>query len=141
MSLGAGFSARRTQLPYWFSTFDVASPSPGRPIYNADFSAMTGAHMTANSTQHQSNQAKLQHDLSLEMAASETGRHSANLDRLDTSLLVAKLHAARSADKFMIPQTIFRTPDTSGWWHTNSLARVLTKAEVFATILPSRYFQ
>jgi hypothetical protein len=33
----------------------------------------------------------------LEIAASETGRHSANLDRLDTSLLVAKLHAARSA--------------------------------------------
>jgi hypothetical protein len=97
--------------------------------------------MNTTSSQQQSNEAQMRHDLALELAAAETCRRSPNLDRLDTSLLVAKLHAARSADEFCLPQTIFRTAETSGWWHTNSLARVLDKAEVFATILPARYFQ
>lgn len=97
--------------------------------------------MNANSTQIQSNQAQQQNETALEIAADETCRRSPNLDRLDTSLLVAKLHAKRSADEFCLPQTIFRTAESGGWWHTNSLARVLDKAEVFATILPARYFQ
>lgn len=97
--------------------------------------------MNANSKQLQSGEAQQQHDNALEMAAVETCRRSPNLDRLDTSLLVAKLHAKRSADEFCLPQTIFRTSDSAGWWHTNSLARVLEKAELFATILPARYFQ
>jgi hypothetical protein len=97
--------------------------------------------MNANSTQAQSNEAQHQHDSALELAATETCRGSPNSDRLDTGLLAAKLHAKRKADEFMLPQTIFRTPDTAGWWHTNPFASVLTKAEVFATILPARYFQ
>jgi hypothetical protein len=96
--------------------------------------------MNATSTQIQSDAAQ-QHDTVLEMDAAETCRRSPNLDRLDIDLLIAKLHAARSADEFSMPQTIFRTPDTAGWWHTHSFARVLDKAEVFATILPGRYFQ
>lgn len=97
--------------------------------------------MNATSPQIQSNAAKQQHEAALDMDAAETCRRSPNLDRLDTNLLIAKLHAARSADEFCMPQTIFRTPDTAGWWHTHSFARVLDKAEVFATILPGRYFQ
>jgi hypothetical protein len=97
--------------------------------------------MNANFTQQQSNEAHLQHDLALELAASETCRSSPNKDRVDTNLLAAKLRAVHKADEFMVPQTIFRTPDTAGWWHTNSFASLLAKAEVFATILPSRYFQ
>ena len=95
--------------------------------------------MNANSTQPPSNEAQ-QHNLALEFAAAETCRRSPNLHRHETGLLVAKLHAAHSADEFMLPQTIYRSPDSSGWWHTNSLAPLLAKAEVFATILPARYF-
>lgn len=97
--------------------------------------------MTATSTQLQSSDAQQWHDLALNHAAAEACAKSPNRDRIDTSLLAAKLHAVRSADETMLPQTIFRTPDTSGWWHTHCHARVLTKAEVFATILPARYFQ
>jgi hypothetical protein len=96
--------------------------------------------MNATSTQIQSDAAQ-QHDMAIDMAAADTCRRSPNTDRLDTSLLAAKLYAKRGADASCLPQTIFRTPDTAGWWHTHCHARVLEKAEVFATILPSRYFQ
>jgi hypothetical protein len=97
--------------------------------------------MSTTSTQTQSHDAQQWHELALHQAAADTCARSPNRDRIDTSVLAAKLHAARAADETMMPQTIFRTPDTSGWWHTNCHARVLTKAEVFATILPARYFQ
>ena len=97
--------------------------------------------MTATSTQLPFHEAQQWHDLALHQAASDACARSPNRDRIDTSLLAAKLHAVRSADETMLPQTIFRTPDTSGWWHTNCHARVLAKAEVVATILPARYFQ
>jgi hypothetical protein len=97
--------------------------------------------MNAIFTQEQSDEAKRQHGLALDRAAAEAYSRSPNADRLDTSLTAAAEHAARSADEFMIPQTIFRTPETSGWWHTNTFASVLSRAEVFATILPARFFQ
>ena len=97
--------------------------------------------MNANSTDTQSDEAQQQHRISLEISAAEICRRSPNMDRLDTSVLAAKLHAVRSADAFSMPQTIFRTRDTAGWWHTHSYARVLANAELFATILPARYFQ
>lgn len=97
--------------------------------------------MNATSTQQQSNAAQQQHDHALELAAVETCQCSPNADRLDTCVLAAKLHAARSANESMLPQTIFRTADTAGWWHINCHSRLLSKAEVFATILPTRYFQ
>lgn len=100
--------------------------------------------MHATSPQIQSNAAQ-QHDIALDAAAAaaaaENCHRSPNQDRIDTTLLVAKLHAVRSADETSLPQTIFRTKDTAGWWHTNCHARLLAKAEVFATILPRRYFQ
>lgn len=96
--------------------------------------------MNATSTQIQSNAAQ-QHDIAIDMAAAETCRRSPNKDSIDTSLLAAKLYAMRGADSSWLPQTIFRTPETAGWWHTHCHARVLEKAEVFATILPARYFQ
>jgi len=96
--------------------------------------------MNANSPQIQSDAAQ-QHDIALEMAAAEACHRSPNIDRLDTSLLAAKLYAKRGADASSLPQTIFRTPQTAGWWHTHCHARVLEKAEVFVTILPARYFQ
>jgi hypothetical protein len=96
--------------------------------------------MNATSTQIQSDAAQ-QDDSALEMAAAGACGRSPNTDRLDTSLLAAKLYAMRGADTSWLPQTIFRTPETAGWWHTHCHARVLEKAEVFATILPARYFQ
>lgn len=96
--------------------------------------------MNATSTQIQSDAAQ-QHDIALDLAATEAFGRSPNTDRLDTSLLAAKLYAKRGADTSSLPQTIFRTPETSGWWHTHCHARVLDKAEVFVTILPARYFQ
>jgi len=96
--------------------------------------------MNATSTQIQSDAAQ-RHDMALELAAVEACHRSPNTDRLDTSLLAAKLYAKRGADSSGLPQTIFRTADTAGWWHTHCHARVLEKAEVFATILPARYFQ
>ncbi|WP_233874184.1 hypothetical protein [Paraburkholderia adhaesiva] len=58
--------------------------------------------------------------------------------RLDTATGIA----TRAADDSRLPQTIFRTPDTAGWTHTNSLARILDSrhCEVFVTILPRHYF-
>lgn len=97
--------------------------------------------MLTNPVQVQSNDAHLQHDRVIEQAAVETCLRSPNLDRLDSSVLTAKLRAAASANESMLPQTIFRTPNASGWWHTNCFSRLLNKAEVFATILPARYFQ
>lgn len=97
--------------------------------------------MNANSTDTTPNEAQQQHGESLDLSAAEACRRSPNMDRLNTSILAAKLHTARSADAFSMPQTIFRTRDTAGWWHTHSYARVLANAEVFATILPARYFQ
>lgn len=97
--------------------------------------------MNANSKQFPRNDAQYEHNLALDLAAAETCLNSPNVDRLDTSVLAAKLHAARSSDESMLPQTIFRTPDTAGWWHTNCHSRLLEKAEVFATIPPTRYFQ
>jgi len=97
--------------------------------------------MHTNSARVQSNDARLQHDRAIDLAAAETCQRSPNQDRLDTSVLAAKLRAAISANESMLPQTIFRTADTAGWWHTNCFSRLLGKAEVFATILPSRYFQ
>ena len=97
--------------------------------------------MNAISQQLQAMPAEQQHDSALDAAAVETCLRSPNTDRLDTSLLAAKLYAKRSADESSMPQTIFRTVDTSGWWHTHAFARVLEKAEVFATILPARFFQ
>jgi hypothetical protein len=96
--------------------------------------------MNATSTQTQPDAAQ-QHDIAIDMAAAETCRRSPNKDSIDTSLLAAKLYAKRGADSSSLPQTIFRTADTAGWWHTHCHARVLEKAEVFATILPARYFQ
>jgi hypothetical protein len=55
--------------------------------------------------------------------------------------LAATLAARRDADKFGLAMTVYRTAETYGWSYTHSLADVLRKAEVFATILPSRFFQ
>lgn len=96
--------------------------------------------MNTISPQVQSDLAQQRHDIAFDAAAVEACRRSPNTDRLDTSLLAAKLHAKRSADESRVPQTIFRTPHTDGWWHTHSFARLLEKAEVFATILPACYF-
>lgn len=52
-----------------------------------------------------------------------------------------RVYAESMADKFCLPQTIFRNDDTGGWWHTNSLASVLQSSEVYVTVLPERYFR
>jgi hypothetical protein len=113
----------------------------GSPTYKADFRQCLERTMNAISTQLRATDTQQQHNHALDLAAAETCRRSPNSDRLDTSVLAAKLHAARSANESMLPQTIFRTPHTAGWWHTNCYSRVLDNAEVFATILPTRYCQ
>ena len=74
--------------------------------------------MNATFTQIQSDAAQ-QHNIAFEMAAAEVSRRSPNTDRLDPSLLAAKLCAECGADSSSLPQTIFRTPGTAGWWHTH----------------------
>lgn len=49
--------------------------------------------------------------------------------------------ATRDADRFGIPQTVFRNEDTCGWASTNPFATTLARSEVSVTILPARYFQ
>ena len=63
------------------------------------------------------------------------------LGRDETPLLAARLAASRAADSTGLPQTVYRGEHSCGWWHTNSLARLLHNAEVFVTILPRRFFQ
>lgn len=55
-------------------------------------------------------------------------------------LIAARLCAMRAADEHGLPMTVYRTADTHGWAYTNPISRVLHKAEVFVTILPSRFF-
>ncbi|CAN7635490.1 hypothetical protein [Massilia sp. LjRoot122] len=58
----------------------------------------------------------------------------------EVPLLAARLSAMRDADKHGLPMTVYRNADTYGWAYTNPFARVLRNAEVFVTILPSRFF-
>ena len=58
----------------------------------------------------------------------------------DTTIKEAEASARRMADKAMLPQTIYRDSDSSGWWHTNPLSPRLEKSEVFVTVLPARFF-
>ena len=58
----------------------------------------------------------------------------------DTKIDEAERHAREVADQCGLPQTLYRNSDSSGWWHTNALATLLGKAEIFMTVLPTRYF-
>ncbi|MGT2457708.1 hypothetical protein ACU4GI_32930 [Cupriavidus basilensis] len=58
----------------------------------------------------------------------------------DTSRDHAEHCATRAADTHGLPQTVFRDKDSCGWWHTNSLAGRLDRAELAVTMLPARYF-
>lgn len=53
---------------------------------------------------------------------------------------VAVAHAAQKANDFGLPQTVYRTEETSGWANTNPLSNNLRNAEVFVTMLPDRFF-
>ncbi len=59
-----------------------------------------------------------------------------NLFKLDSAIVAATL----CADQCQLPQTVFKTADTCGWWHTNPYAKCLEKAEKFVSVLPARYF-
>ena len=48
--------------------------------------------------------------------------------------------AQAAADKYGLPQTVFKTPETCGWSNTNPFSSVLAKADVHATILPANFF-
>lgn len=65
---------------------------------------------------------------------------TASIDHVEISVLAAKLYALEAANKAGIPKTIFRTENTSGWWHINPDSKLLSKAEVLVTILPAQYF-
>lgn len=58
----------------------------------------------------------------------------------ETTLMSAINHATRAADKFMLPQTVYRNAESAGWGHTNPLSRLLEKAELALTVLPERFF-
>ena len=72
--------------------------------------------------------------------ATYTGRAAA-VYSCEFPLVAARLAAMRAADEHCLPMTVYRNTDTHGWAFTNPIARVLHKAEVFVTILPSRFFQ
>lgn len=71
--------------------------------------------------------------------AEYTGRAAA-VYSCEVPLLAARLSAMRVADEHGLPMTVYRTADTHGWAYTNTIARVLHKAEMFVTILPTRFF-
>ena len=50
--------------------------------------------------------------------------------------------ASRAADQYGLPQTVFLSTDTNGWWHTHSLARVLAQpgTVVHVTMMPANYW-
>lgn len=58
----------------------------------------------------------------------------------EITLFSAINHATRAADKFVLPQTVYRDNESAGWWHTNPLSSRLEKAEVALTILPECFF-
>jgi len=59
---------------------------------------------------------------------------------LDVRLESAVACAMAAADRIGLPQTVYRDADSGGWWHTNSLAPRLERAELHATYLPANYF-
>lgn len=68
-----------------------------------------------------------------------TGRAAA-VYSCEVPLLAARLSAMRAADEHGLPMTVYRTAETHGWAYTNPIARTLHKAEMFVTILPTRFF-
>ena len=58
--------------------------------------------------------------------------------KLESAIACAK----SAADQFGLPQTVFLSPDTNGWWHTHSLARILSAPStlVHVTMMPARYW-
>lgn len=71
--------------------------------------------------------------------------HPTNLPKNDPTffrLESATDCASRAADQYGLPQTVFITADTNGWWHTNAFATVLSKpgTSVHVTMMPSRYW-
>lgn len=59
---------------------------------------------------------------------------------MDTTLEEAQAAAAKFSDESGLPQTVYRSKNSGGWWHTNPLASLLASAEVLVTVLPLRYF-
>ena len=59
---------------------------------------------------------------------------------MDTTLEEAQAAGTAFAAQCCLPQTIYRSKSSGGWWHTNALANRLASAEVFMTVLPPRYF-
>lgn len=58
----------------------------------------------------------------------------------ETSVEAAIQAASRAADAYCLPQTVYKDADSCGYWHINSLASRLCKAEIVVTMLPVRYF-
>ena len=50
--------------------------------------------------------------------------------------------ATLAADASWLPQTVYRGPDSGGWWHTQAMAGMLMRPSisVLVTILPRNYF-
>jgi hypothetical protein len=61
-------------------------------------------------------------------------------DSCDFKFVDAVEHAGRSADSSGLPQTVFTSASSGGWWHTNTFAACLQRAQMTVTVLPVRYF-
>ena len=59
---------------------------------------------------------------------------------VETTLENAIEQAKSCADQSMLPQTVYRSQESVGWWHTSTGANILLTSELFVTILPNRFF-
>lgn len=59
---------------------------------------------------------------------------------MDTTIEQAQYAAEGMANASGLPQTVYRNANSGGWWHTNALAPVLARSEMFTTVLPDRFF-
>lgn len=72
----------------------------------------------------------------------KTGRPAAIQERsTDTNVTEALAAASRFSNACGLPQTVYKDESSGGWWHTNSLADRLRRAEVIQTVLPENFFR
>lgn len=60
---------------------------------------------------------------------------------METTKLEAEQAASRMANMSGLPQTVYRNENSGGWWHINSLAPILGRADVYITVLPINFFR
>lgn len=73
--------------------------------------------------------------------AAGLNNHTSSVTAEGISRLKAQFMALRAANEKGVPQTVFRSRHNVSWTHMNAADLAFDQAELYFTILPSRFFQ